>query len=686
MKKLSSRPTTRRNYVVDNYHGTPVADPYRWLEDDNGPGVKKWMEEQSKDFEEYIGSCDLRDRIHSRLSELWHYEKAGVPSYHGGYYYTWRNNGLQNQHALYRSPTLDQVGELVFDPNTLSDDGTVAIGARSFSPTGRFFAYTLSKSGSDWQEIRVFNLQTLQDCGDLLHFIKFSDITWLPDDGGFFYTCYPQPEKGEILGGKALNSMVYLHTLGQKQCEDTLIYKDDTQPEWMFSVFTDEDKQWLFLSISPGTTLPTNKLFYKPLANLDCEWLPIAPDFIEGGYDVIGAVNNTAYIFTLDDAPMGKVLSVELTPTGTGKWQTVVEEKGYMIEHVKIANKHLLINYLQHANVYILVYNLNGRFLKEIEMPVGSIVNISGKNSQKECFIQFNSFLYPRTVFKYDFDTNELTTVFSPKIDFEFDKYETKLVYCMSHYGTQVPLYITHAKDLELNGNNPTLLYGYGGFSYSLTPSFSTSNLLWLENGGVYVTAGIRGGLEFGEEWHQEGMLDKKQNCFDDFIAAAQYLIDENYTNPKKLAIEGASNGGLLTAACLTQRPELFGAVLVCVPVIDMLRYHHFTAGRYWVGEYGSSENPYHFRFLYKYSPLHNVKMNTVYPPTLIMTADTDDRVIPGHARKFAATLQAADGGVNPILIRIEKSAGHGAGKPVSKVIAGQTDLYVFLLKNLINS
>ena len=514
--------------------------------------------------------------------------------------------------------------------------------------------------------------------------MKFSTISWLPDESGFFYNRYPQPKEQSVLAGKAQNSMVCLHILGQDQSQDKIIYKDAKHPNWEFRVSTDEEKKWLFLYVGAGSTLRRNQLYFKPLAKMDSPWLPIASDFIDGGYNVIGVINDIVYISTQHNAAFGKVISLRLSETGASGLQTIIREQKDMLKYVTLANNQLLISYLYHATEYIKLYDLDGTYLREIGLPApGTVSGISAKNNSNECFIQFSSFLHPNTILRYDFETNEVSTWFTPQIDFPFQDYETRQTFYTSKDGTKIPMFITHRKGLKRDGKNPTILYGYGGFSVNVMPSFSLSNLVWLEKGGIYATACLRGGAEYGEDWHRAGMLENKQNVFDDFIAAGEYLIGAKYTGKDKLGIVGGSNGGLLTGACLTQRPELFSAVVVKVPVLDMLRYHHFTSGRYWIGEYGCSEDPEQFAFLYKYSPLHNVKINTVYPPTLIMTADTDDRVVPSQARKFAATLQAADGGENPILIRIEKSAGHGAGKPISKVIAEQTDLYTFFCVNL---
>ena len=684
MKNLPPRRQSRRELIVDNFHGTQVADPYRWLEDDTAPEVQQWVQEHHGDFEAYVNSQNTKDALKSRLTDLWHYAKASPPQYNAGYYYTWRNNGLQNQPVLYRSPNLDEIGEIVLDPNSLSEDGTIAVIARSVSPKGNYFAYSLSTSGSDWQEIKVLDLNTMQSCPDLLKHAKFTSITWLPDESGFFYTRYPDPQTSTVLAAQARNSMVCFHSLGQDQNMDKIIHNDPNNPDWDFHVYSDEDKNWLFMGVGAGTTLRRNKLFYKPMADMDAPWLAIAPGFVEGGYSAIGVVNDTAYIYTQNEAPFGKVVSMKLSKEGASDLKTVIPNGTEMMEYTVLANNQLICVSLHHATHRVKIYDLCGSFVKDIELPaLGSVNGLAAKNSRDECFIQFASFLYPDTVLRYDFATNKTSTWFAPEIDFPLDEYETVQEFCTSKDGTQVPIFITYKKGLVKDGANPAHLYGYGGYSISMTPSFSVSNLVWMEKGGIYVLACLRGGLEYGEEWHRAGMLESKQNVFDDFIAAGEYLVSEKYTCPKKLSIRGGSNGGLLTGACLTQRPDLFGAVIVQVPVLDMLRFHLFTAGRYWTGEYGCADNPEEFAFLYKYSPLHNVKMNTVYPPTLIMTADTDDRVVPGHARKFAAALLAADAGDNPICIRIEKSAGHGGGMPVSKIIDSHADLYTFLLANI---
>ena len=682
MDKLNPRPVTRRQLQIDDYHGTKVADPYRWLEDDTSAEVQQWIAEQNGYFEKYISGHKVRQELKDELTKLWHYARCSAPEYVEGYYYSWRNDGLQNQSVLYRSANLTDAGEVVFDPNLLSEDGTVAVSSWFFSPKGTYMAYGLSSSGSDWQTIRILDLASKKDISDVLQHMKFSSITWLPDESGFFYSRYPEPKVKTVLEAVAKNSMICLHILGQEQSSDKLIYNDAEHPEWDFYLSADDSKKWIF-RFTRYSTLPRNQLHFKPLSKLDSPWLTIADNFDEG-YRVVGVIGDTAYIYTHKDAPFGKIMSINLSEEGATNWQTLIPDQGEALDNALMVNNHLLCIYVHHATNRVKIFDTKGSLVRELELPApGSVASISAKQSREEFFIQFSSYLYPATVLRCDFSGDKPSTWFRPKFDFPFEDYETTQVFVSSKDGTKVPMFITCRKGLSKDGSHPTMLYGYGGFTIATMPTFAAQHLAWLKMGGIYVTACMRGGSEYGEDWHRAGMLESKQNVFDDFIAAGEYLIKEKYTARKHLGIYGRSNGGLLTGACLTQRPELYGAAIVCVPVLDMLRYHLFTAGRYWVGEYGSSENPEQFPFLYEYSPLHNVKMNTVYPPTLVMTADTDDRVVPGQARKFAATLQAADGGENPLYVRIEKSAGHGHGKPVHKQIDEWVDLYSFLHINL---
>ena len=676
-----NRRVTKRELVIDDFHGTKVADPYRWLEKDASPEVSAWIDEQNGDFQNYINGFGVRKELHSRLTELWHYERSGAPVYVNGVYYVWKNNGLQNQSVLYRLKNLEDSGEVVLDPNTFSSDGTVAVGSHMFSPKGSYLAYGISTSGSDWQEVKVLDLRSGEHLKDVIRHTRFTYFCWLPDETGFFYTRYPEPVK-EILERNTLNAFSCLHILGEDQQSDKIIHKDAEHPDYGFGIYTDEDKKWLFMS-TWNSTLPVNQLHFKLLEKLDSPWNVISDNF-DDCFHVLGVIEDTAIIYTEKDAPFGKIVSLKLSEDSHGEFETIIPDQGMKLENMAIAGNHILCVYLSDVVSKFRLFDKNGGFVKEIELPApGSIVGISAKQKRDEFFFQFTSYLYPASVFRCDVKDCKPEVWFSPKINFPFGEYESVQEFYHSYDGTKIPIFITKKKSIALDGNNPLLLYGYGGFTNSMSPTFSSQTLAWLERGGIYAVACIRGGAEYGEKWHRAGMLESKQNCFDDFIAAGEYLVERKYTSHKKLAINGRSNGGLLTAACLVQRPDCFGAVVVGVPVIDMLRYHLFTAGRFWVGEYGSAENKEQFPFMYKYSPLHNVKMNAVYPATLIMTADTDDRVVPGQARKFAATLHAADAGENPLLIRIEKSAGHGHGKPIAKLIDEAADFYTFLLANV---
>jgi len=674
--------TTRREIVIDDFHGVKVADPYRWLEDDTCPKVQEWINEQNNDFENYIKTHSIHSELKVRLTDLWNYAKSSVPKVVEGMYYTWRNDGLQNQDVLYRSSNPKELGEVILDPNILSEDGTIAVTTTAFSPKGKYLAYCRSVNGSDWQTMYVLDLETKQHLPDVLHHMKFTSPCWLPNESGFFYSGYPKPESATVLQNESKNEKVFLHTLGKDQSEDALIYKSDENPDWFFYLYSDEDKKWAFINIMFGT-LRKNMLLFRPMEKLDAPWLPIANDF-EEGWDIIGVANDIAYISTQKDAPFGKIMSVNLSESGISNWQTIIPDCGEMLENVFMVNNQILCIYSHHATHRLALHDLSGKAVREINLPApGSVISYFAKQKSKDVYFKFSSFLYPSAILRYDLETEETETIFTPKIDFPFDDYETIQKFCPSKDGTMLPIFITHRKGITLDASHPTMLYGYGGFNVNMSPYFDIATLAWLEKGGIYVSACLRGGSEYGESWHRAGMLESKQNVFDDFIAVAEYLIAEKFTRKEKLCINGDSNGGLLTGACLTQRPDLFGAVAIGVPVLDMLRYHLFTIGRYWTGEYGCADDPEQFSFLHKYSPLHNVKMNTVYPPTLILTADTDDRVVPMQARKFAATIQAADAGENPILIRIEKSAGHGGGKPISKRINEAADLYTFLLVNL---
>jgi len=586
---------------------------------------------------------------------------------------------LQNQSVLYMQTSLQSPPRVVLDPNQLSADGTISVSALALSKDGKLMAYGLSSSGSDWQEIKIRDVDSGKDYKEVLKWCKFSSIAWKHDGSGFFYNRFPA--EGSVPKEDRNNyNRVYWHKPGTPQNADILIYQDKKNKELGFSPFISEDGKYLLLEVWQGTD-PHNRIYYRPV-NSKRPFIKVL-NKNDAGYSYIYNQGSSFYFKTDKGAPRGRIVKIDFKKPDEKYWQEIIPEQKEVLRYAVVVNGFLIVDYMQDAHDIIKMYTLNGHFVREIKMPtLGSVYSISGRPEDKEMFITFASFLYPTTIYRYDFTIDHLDTFRKSEIKFNTDDYVTRQVFYQSKDGTRVPMFITHRKNLELNGKNPTILYGYGGFDVNKLPSFSVARLVWLENGGVFAQANIRGGGEYGEEWHRAGMLEKKQNVFDDFIAAAEYLIREKYTNPKRLAINGGSNGGLLVAACMVQRPELFGAVLCQVPVIDMLRYHKFTVGRYWIPEYGNAEaDSNQFKFLYAYSPLHNIKEGVEYPPTLVTTAESDNRVAPLHAMKFVATLQEKYKGRNPILIRVETKAGHGAGKPTSKRIAEVADLYTFLFK-----
>ena len=678
-----SYPPTKTVDVVEDYHGVKVADPYRWLEDFNSDEVKQWVEAQNKITFEFIRSVPSYEKIKARLTELMNYPKFSVPVKAGTKYFFFKNDGLQNQSALYMREGLKGKDILVIDPNKFSEDGTVALMNLSYSKDGKFLAYGISVSGSDWQEIKIKDVVSGKEYDEVLKWCKFSSIAWLPDNSGFYYNRFPEP--GTVPKEDENNyNKVYFHKLGTPQSEDKLIYERPDAKELNFYPSITEDGKYLILTVTHGTS-PKNRIYYREL-NSDGDFIRLL-DEADASYDFIGNKDNIFYFLTDLNAPKYKIIAIDIKNPERKNWKDIIpENKKAVISDARIINNHFVIVYNEDVKHRIEIYSLDGKFVKEIKLPgIGTISGLSGRQNDKEMFFGFTSFLYPLNVYRYDFTTGKLELFFETKLKgFNPNDYEVKQVFYESKDGARIPMYIVHKRNLKLDGNNPALLYGYGGFNISIMPSLSAIRLLWLEIGGVYAVANLRGGSEYGEEWHQAGMLDKKQNVFNDFISAGEWLIKNGYTNSKKLVINGRSNGGLLVAACMVQRPDLYGAVICEVPVIDMLRYHKFTVGRYWIPEYGNAEaNPDHFKFLYAYSPLHNVKKGTSYPPILITTADHDDRVVPLHAYKFTATLQAANTGDTPVLLRVETKAGHGAGKPTSKVIEEQTDIYAFIFKVL---
>lgn len=679
--KTNNYPLARRSDQVDDYHGTKVADPYRWLEDLDSAETRNWVEAENKLTLDYLASIPARSNLKERLTRLWNFEKYGVPFKQGNRYFYARNSGLQNQSVLYTVQSLEAEPTLVLDPNTLSSDGTVAVSGMTASNDGKLLAYSLSASGSDWQEWKVRDVESGKDLADHLKWSKFSDASWSSDNKGFFYERYDQPA-GDSLKDTNYFQKVYYHKLGTPQEEDTLAYERPDQKDWLFGAKVSEDGAYLIITVSQGTDVKS-RLYYKDLKATSAPVVKLLDNF-DAAYSFIGNEGKRLWIQTDLEAPRGKVIEIDISKPARSNWKTVIPESKDTLQSVTLVNNSLVANYLRNAYTQVKIFETSGRPLREIEFPgIGSADGFGGKAADKETFYSFTSFTTPTTIYRYDFATGRSTIFRRPKVDFTPAEFETKQVFFTSKDGTRVPMFLTYKKGLKLDGNNPTYLYGYGGFNVSLTPVFSVGNLVWMELGGVYAQPNLRGGGEYGEEWHQAGSKLKKQNVFDDFIAAAEWLMANKYTSTPKLAIGGGSNGGLLVGAALVQRPDLFGAALPAVGVMDMLRFQKFTIGWAWVSDYGSADNAEEFKVLYAYSPLHNIKGGTAYPPTLVTTADHDDRVWPGHSFKFAATLQAAQGGPAPVLIRIETKAGHGAGKPTSKIIEEIADRWAFLVRTL---
>jgi len=674
-------PAARHDDVVDDYHGTKIADPFRWLEDDNSEETKAWVKAQNAVTFDYLKSIPERETLKTRLKSLWNYERFGIPAKHGTRWFYTRNSGLQNQSVLYVAESLDAEPKVLLDPNGLSKDGTVSLTVTSISDDGKWLAYGTSSGGSDWNEFRIRNVDTGEDLPEVLKWIKFSGASWAADGSGFYYGRFPEPKKGAAMTEANKNKRLYFHKLNTAQSEDPEVYSNPEKPDWGFYAGVTDDGRYLIISVSEGTD-PKNRLYYKDLSQPDAAVVKLFDDF-DAEYTFIDNVGTTFYFHTNKDAPRYRVASVDISkPTALKELVPQGEEK---LESVSIVGDQLICERLKDARSAVTTYDLHGKLIREVELPgIGSVGGFGGKRVDKETFYSFSSFTVPGAIYRYDIATGKSTIYREPKLDFDGSQFETKQVFFKSKDGTRVPMFITHRKGLKLDGSNRCLLYGYGGFNISLTPVFSVGRAVWLEQGGIYAMVNLRGGGEYGEEWHEAGTKLKKQKVFDDFIAAAETLIKDGYTKSEKLAIQGGSNGGLLVGACMTQRPELFGAALPAVGVMDMLRFHKFTIGWAWKSDYGSSENADEFKALHAYSPLHNLKPGTRYPSTLVMTADHDDRVVPAHSFKFAATLQEAqakDG--PPVLIRIETSAGHGAGTALNKLIEETADQWAFLLHEL---
>ena len=670
-------PIARPDDVIEDYHGMPVTDPYRWLEEATSADTQAWLEAQQRLTHTVLEAIPARAPIKARLTELWNYPRTSVPLKAGSRYFFTRNDGLQNQDVLYMQQGFDGEPAEILNPNLLTAEGTVALVNLACSHDGTLFAYALSRHGSDWQEIRIRRVDAGQDYAEVLRWCKFTRIAWTHDNAGFYYSGHAISDTAPEDEHRLVNRL-YWHTLGTPQGADRLVYERPDRPELNFNPLITEDGRYLVLHVWHGS-VPRNRLYYREVQS-DGPFIELLDD-ADAHYAFIAHVDGLFYCLTDLDAPHGRLIAIDLDHPAREHWREVIPPQDDIMDVARLANGHFAVVYTHHAQHRLKVYTRDGDFMLTVELPTaGSIVGLSAKANDPEMFVGVQSFLHPTTIFRYDCSTNALSPFHAPALAFDASEYETRQVFYTSTDGARVPMFLTHKKGLMRDGHTPTLLYGYGGFAVSLTPFFAAAPLLWIEQGGVFAVANLRGGNEYGEAWHQAGMLGKKQQVFDDFIAAAEWLIRERYTDRERLAIMGRSNGGLLVAACMLQRPDLFGAVVCGVPVTDMLRYHRFTAGRYWVPEYGNAEtNPEHFRVLHAYSPLHNVTRGVAYPPTLITTADTDDRVVPSHALKFAATLQAADAGRHPILLRIDTRAGHGLGKPVAKLLEEQADVYAFL-------
>jgi prolyl oligopeptidase len=676
-------PGSKKVSQEDDYFGKKVSDPYRWLEDDNAADTKVWVVEQNKVTQDYLSKIPFRDKVKNRLQELWNYPKYSSPFKKGEYYYFYKNDGLQNQSVLYRQKGLNAQPEIFIDPNTLSKDGTAALAGVYFTKNAKYCAYLIAQAGSDWEEATIMEVATKKIVADKIQWIKFSGISWKGNDG-FYYSRYPEFTEKDKLKNQNQFHTVYYHKLGTTQAEDELIYQDKEHPLRNVGAGLTEDEQFLIVSISEGTS--GNEILVEDLLEPVEDKKP--PYLLIRGFDteatVIDNDGNRLLVHTNADAPNYKVVSIDPKNSAKENWVTIIPERTKLLQYAGTAGGKLLLTYLEDASSKVYQCTYKGILDREIKLPgIGTASGFGGDKEDKEFFYTFTSYNYPPTIFRYNIASGKSELFRKTEVKVKPEDYATSQVFFTSKDGTKVPMFITYKKGLKLNGNNPVLLYGYGGFNIPQTPGFSISNAFFLEQGGVYAVVNLRGGNEYGEEWHKKGMLLNKQNVFDDFIAAAEFLIEKKYTNKNKLAIKGGSNGGLLVGACMTQRPDLFKVALPAVGVLDMLRYHLFTIGWAWATEYGKSDNKTDFENLYRYSPLHNLKPGTTYPATLITTADHDDRVVPAHSFKFAATLQAATDNTNPALIRIDSKAGHGAGKPTGKLIDEATDVWSFVLYNL---
>jgi prolyl oligopeptidase len=680
--KISKYPATTKHDQNLDFHGTAVNDPYLWLENDTSAETGAWVDAQNALTHGYLDSIPFRKKIAERYRDLFNFEKVGSPMKAGDYYFVFKNSGLEAQGKYFVRKGLEGPDELFLDINALSSNGTVAASLMSPSDDNKYIPVQINDAGSDWSKIVIYDIATKQPIGEELKWIKFSGAAW--HNNGFYYSRYPEPAKGSELSGDNKNHIVYYHKIGTQQSADQLVYQDASRPNMYNNVYLSENKKLIFLSASPGTD--GSEIWYKEASDMAGKFKPLFMNTSEHNSPIDVTADGKILLLTDVDAPKYKLVLVDPAQPDKANWKVIIPEAENLLQGISTCGGKLFASYLDKANTRIIMYNPDGTGKKDIALPdkTGSAGGFDGKKEDNFCFYSFTSFTYPSVIYRYDITTGQSTEFYKMKLKFNPEDYESKQVMYKSKDGTEVPMFIVHKKGLKLDGSNPTLLYSYGGFNISLTPSFSTSRIILLENGGVFAMANIRGGGEFGENWHKGGMLDKKQNVFDDFIGAAEYLVKEGYTSKEKLAIEGGSNGGLLVGACITQRPDLFKVAFPAVGVLDMLRFHKFTVGKGWIVEYGCADSSKtQFDYLYKYSPYHNLKPGTNYPATMIMTADHDDRVVPAHSFKFAARLQECHKGDNPVLIRVEKSAGHGAGKSTDQVIEEQADKWAFFFYNI---
>lgn len=674
-----SYPVTKTTDQADDFFGTKVSDPYRWLENDMSEDTKDWVQRQNQVSNAYLSKIPYRDPIKKRLTELWNYEKFSAPFKEGQYTYFYKNNGLQNQSVLYRQKNGDQP-EIFLDPNTFSADGTTSLAGIDFTKDGSLAAYQLSEGGSDWRKVIIINTNTKEPLDDTLSDVKFSGLSWRNKDG-FYYSSYDKPKEGSQLSGKTQIHKLYFHILGTPQSEDKLIFGGEATPRRYIGGYVTENQQYLVVSAANATY--GNELYIQDLTKSNAPIVPIVTGF-ENEQEVVDADNGKLYISTNLNAPNRKLVVTDASAPTAEHWKELIAETKFPLS-ISTSGERFFAQYTKDAVSEIEEYTHDGKKVKTIALPgLGTATGFSGKKEEKEVYYSYTSYVYPSAIFKYDINTGKSSVYKKSGVQFNPGDFESKQVFYASKDGTKIPMIITYKKGMQLTGKNPLMLYAYGGFNISLTPAFSVSNMVFLENGGIYAVANLRGGGEYGDTWHNAGTKLHKQNVFDDFIAAAEYLIKEKYTSKDYLAISGGSNGGLLVGACMAQRPDLYRVCFPAVGVMDMLRYHTFTAGAGWAYDYGTANDSKEmFNYLYKYSPVHNLKKGTCYPATLVTTADHDDRVVPAHSFKFAASLQAAQSCDNPVLISIETKAGHGAGKPTSKIIEEQADKWAFLLYNM---